>query len=84
MPIENGEIVEIDADGVRLTDAEGRPVERAPEEVTWDAEAAEKGGYDLSALMALTNGGATLSPMSSTTRPSRSLMTRRVPLRPAS
>ena len=46
MPIENGEIVEIDADGVRLTDAEGNPVERRPEEVTWDADAAEKGGYE--------------------------------------
>ena len=46
VPIENGELVEIEADGVRITDTEGNAVERAPEEVTWDAEAAEKGGYE--------------------------------------
>src|ERR1700742_1500637 len=46
VPIENGELVEIEAGGVRITDAAGNPVERAPEEVTWDAEAAEKGGYE--------------------------------------
>ena len=46
MPIENGEIVEIEAGGVRITDPEGAPIERAPEEITWDADAAEKGGYE--------------------------------------
>ncbi|HUC00176.1 MAG TPA: glutamine--fructose-6-phosphate transaminase (isomerizing) [Solirubrobacterales bacterium] len=46
VPIENEEIVEIDADGVRITDAEGTPIERASEEITWDADAAEKGGYE--------------------------------------
>src|SRR6202012_5229585 len=46
VPIENGEIVEIEADGVRITDTAGNPIERASEEVTWDAEAAEKGGYE--------------------------------------
>src|SRR6201999_4172241 len=46
MPIENNEIVEIDADGVRITDPDGAPIERAVEEVTWDADAAEKGGYE--------------------------------------
>ncbi|HEX5713652.1 MAG TPA: glutamine--fructose-6-phosphate transaminase (isomerizing) [Solirubrobacterales bacterium] len=46
MPIENGEIVEIEVDQVRLTDTEGNPIERAAEEVTWDADAAEKGGYE--------------------------------------
>jgi glutamine---fructose-6-phosphate transaminase (isomerizing) len=46
MPIENGEIVEIDAEGIRITDAAGALVERASEEVTWDADAAEKGGYE--------------------------------------
>jgi glucosamine--fructose-6-phosphate aminotransferase (isomerizing) len=46
MPIENGEIVEIEAGEVRITDTEGTPVERQPEEVTWDADAAEKGGYE--------------------------------------
>jgi glucosamine--fructose-6-phosphate aminotransferase (isomerizing) len=46
VPIENGEIVEIEAGGVRVTDAEGTPVPREAEEVTWDADAAEKGGYE--------------------------------------
>src|ERR1700744_748053 len=46
VPIENGEIVEIEADGVRITDTDGNPIERASEEVTWDAEAAEKSGYE--------------------------------------
>jgi glucosamine--fructose-6-phosphate aminotransferase (isomerizing) len=44
--IENGEIVTIEAGGVTITDAEGAPVGREPEEVTWDADAAEKGGYE--------------------------------------
>jgi glucosamine--fructose-6-phosphate aminotransferase (isomerizing) len=46
MPIENDEIVEIEAGEVRITDPAGTPVERGVEEVTWDAEAAEKGGYE--------------------------------------
>ena len=46
MPIENGEIVEIEAGEVRITDADGNPIERASEEVTWDADAAEKGGFE--------------------------------------
>jgi glutamine---fructose-6-phosphate transaminase (isomerizing) len=46
MPIENGEIVEIDAGGIKITDAAGTPIERSPEEVTWDAQAAEKAGYE--------------------------------------
>jgi glutamine---fructose-6-phosphate transaminase (isomerizing) len=46
VPIENGEIVEIEADSVRVTDAEGNPVERQSEEVSWDADAAEKAGFE--------------------------------------
>ncbi len=46
VPIENCEIVEIEAGGVRITDTEGTPIERASEEVTWDADTAEKGGYE--------------------------------------
>ena len=46
MPIENGEIVEIEAGSVRITDTDGNPIERESEEVTWDADAAEKGGYE--------------------------------------
>ena len=29
-----------------ITDAEGNPVEREPEEIAWDADTAEKGGYE--------------------------------------
>ncbi|HEU4392733.1 MAG TPA: glutamine--fructose-6-phosphate transaminase (isomerizing) [Solirubrobacterales bacterium] len=46
VPIENGEIVEIEAGEVRITDTDGGAVDRAPEEVTWDADAAEKGGFE--------------------------------------
>jgi glucosamine--fructose-6-phosphate aminotransferase (isomerizing) len=46
LSIENGEIVTITADGAAVTDAQGTPIDRAAEEVTWDEEAAEKGGYD--------------------------------------
>jgi glucosamine--fructose-6-phosphate aminotransferase (isomerizing) len=44
--IENDEIVTIDAAGVRITDTEGNPVQREAEEIEWDEEAAEKGGYE--------------------------------------
>jgi glucosamine--fructose-6-phosphate aminotransferase (isomerizing) len=46
MTVENDEIVTIDASGVSITDAEGNPVEREPEEIDWDQTAAEKGGYE--------------------------------------
>jgi glucosamine--fructose-6-phosphate aminotransferase (isomerizing) len=46
VPIENGELVEIEPGEVRITDAEGTPIERSPEAITWDAEAAEKGGFE--------------------------------------
>jgi glucosamine--fructose-6-phosphate aminotransferase (isomerizing) len=46
MPIENGEIVEIEAGEVRITDTDGGAIDRAVEEVTWDADAAEKGGFE--------------------------------------
>jgi glutamine---fructose-6-phosphate transaminase (isomerizing) len=45
MQIENGEIVTITPAGVEITDAEGGSVDREVEEVTWDEDAAEKGGY---------------------------------------
>jgi glucosamine--fructose-6-phosphate aminotransferase (isomerizing) len=46
VPIENGEIVVIDGASVSISDAEGVPIERESEEVTWDADTAEKGGYE--------------------------------------
>ncbi|MBA2793709.1 MAG: glutamine--fructose-6-phosphate transaminase (isomerizing) [Thermoleophilaceae bacterium] len=44
--IENGEIVAITPEGSRFLDASGAPVERSVEEVDWDQETAEKGGYE--------------------------------------
>jgi glucosamine--fructose-6-phosphate aminotransferase (isomerizing) len=45
MGLKNGEIVTVDADGARIIDASGAPVSRDVEEVLWDEEDAEKGGY---------------------------------------
>ncbi|MCH3159142.1 glutamine--fructose-6-phosphate aminotransferase, partial [Listeria monocytogenes] len=39
------EIVAITPEGVTVTDFHGEPVEVEPFEVTWDASAAEKGGW---------------------------------------
>jgi glucosamine--fructose-6-phosphate aminotransferase (isomerizing) len=44
--VENDEIVVIEPDGVTFTTAAGAPVERPAEDVDWDEEAAEKGGYE--------------------------------------
>jgi glucosamine--fructose-6-phosphate aminotransferase (isomerizing) len=44
--LENGEIVVLRPDGVRIMDAAGKDVSRDVEEVDWDQETAEKGGYD--------------------------------------
>ena len=43
--INDGEMVDITADGATVQTIEGTPVHRAPMEVTWDALQAEKGGY---------------------------------------
>ncbi|MBI5300836.1 MAG: glutamine--fructose-6-phosphate transaminase (isomerizing) [Chloroflexi bacterium] len=45
MLIEDGEIAALTPDAVRLCTLDGAPVERAPLDVTWDAQAAEKQGY---------------------------------------
>jgi glutamine---fructose-6-phosphate transaminase (isomerizing) len=44
--IKNDEIVTVHKGDVTITDAEGNAVQREPEEVTWDEDAAEKGGYE--------------------------------------
>src|SRR5918999_2558079 len=44
--VNDGEIVVIRPDGVEFLDAAGAPLERETIEVDWDAETAEKGGYD--------------------------------------
>jgi glucosamine--fructose-6-phosphate aminotransferase (isomerizing) len=43
--LKNGEIVTVDADGARIVEVDGTPVERDIDEVTWDEDTAEKGGY---------------------------------------
>ncbi len=45
MRIENGEIVTLSANGVAVTDADGEPRRREIEEVTWNEDEAERGGY---------------------------------------
>jgi glucosamine--fructose-6-phosphate aminotransferase (isomerizing) len=44
--IENGEIVTSESAGATVTGIEGSLVEREVEEVEWDQDAAEKGGYE--------------------------------------
>jgi glucosamine--fructose-6-phosphate aminotransferase (isomerizing) len=44
--LENGEIVVLRADGVRIMTGAGEAVERAVEQVDWNQETAEKGGFD--------------------------------------
>ena len=44
--LENGEIVVLRPEGVRIMTGDGEPVERAVEQVDWDQETAEKGGYE--------------------------------------
>ena len=44
--IEDGEIVAVRAGGVEFLTADGAPVEREVVHVDWDAEEAEKGGYE--------------------------------------
>ena len=46
MEIGEGQVVEITADRVTLTDFDGAPVDEKRYHVDWDASAAEKGGYD--------------------------------------
>lgn len=44
--VENEEIAKVTRNGIELTTFEGSPVTREIFEVKWDAEAAEKGGYE--------------------------------------
>lgn len=43
--IEDGEVVALTHDSVRIWTLNGEPVEREPFEVTWDVASAERGGY---------------------------------------
>jgi glucosamine--fructose-6-phosphate aminotransferase (isomerizing) len=44
--LDDGDLAVVRRDGVRVTQPDGAEVERAPLRVTWDAGAAEKGGYE--------------------------------------
>jgi glutamine---fructose-6-phosphate transaminase (isomerizing) len=44
--LENGDIVTLGPEGVTVTDAAGTVLERPEQEVDWDEETAEKGGYE--------------------------------------
>ena len=44
--VEDGEIVAVTPEGARFLDAGGAAVERGVQEVDWDVETAEKGGYE--------------------------------------
>jgi len=46
LPIEEGRIVEVRADGVVVTDFDGVEVETHPIDIDWDVSRAQKGGYD--------------------------------------
>ena len=43
--LEDGEVGEVKADSFRLYDGKGKSVDRPFKEITWDAVAAQKGGY---------------------------------------
>jgi glutamine---fructose-6-phosphate transaminase (isomerizing) len=43
--LDDGQIVEVRADSVRITDFEGTEIKMQPRTVEWDLESAEKGGY---------------------------------------
>ncbi|MBN2114120.1 MAG: glutamine--fructose-6-phosphate transaminase (isomerizing) [Acidimicrobiia bacterium] len=45
MVVDNGEIVDVTADGAHLQTIDGRPVQRDLLQITWDAAQAERGGY---------------------------------------
>jgi glutamine---fructose-6-phosphate transaminase (isomerizing) len=44
--VEDGDIVELTPEGSRFVDAAGAPIEREAREIDWDADEAEKGGYE--------------------------------------
>jgi glucosamine--fructose-6-phosphate aminotransferase (isomerizing) len=46
VPLDDGQMVEIRAEGVRITDLQGAEVPVAPMDVDWDLSKAEKGGFE--------------------------------------
>lgn len=76
--LEDGELAELTPDAIRVFDCTGQPVQKKVSRITWDVQAAEKGGYDhfmlkeimeqpraVKAAIAprLKNGGVTLDDM---------------------
>jgi glucosamine--fructose-6-phosphate aminotransferase (isomerizing) len=43
--LDDGDVVTVTPESMRLTDAKGAAVERKPQRISWDAVQAEKGGY---------------------------------------
>jgi glucosamine--fructose-6-phosphate aminotransferase (isomerizing) len=43
--LEDGDVARVDAQGIRMADVHGTPLERPTHRFLWDAVAAEKGGY---------------------------------------
>ncbi|HMA17255.1 MAG TPA: glutamine--fructose-6-phosphate transaminase (isomerizing), partial [Thermoanaerobaculia bacterium] len=43
--LEDGDVARVDAGGVRIAGADGRPIDRLAHRLLWDAVSAEKGGY---------------------------------------
>jgi glucosamine--fructose-6-phosphate aminotransferase (isomerizing) len=43
--LQEGEVAEVGRDGYKLTAFDGRPLEREPQQIGWDATAAEKSGF---------------------------------------
>src|SRR5262245_27752300 len=46
LPIDERQVVEVRADGVRVTDLDGNEVQGGPFELPWDVARAQKGGFD--------------------------------------
>ena len=46
IPLEEGQVAELRADGVTITDLAGTPLATEPIEVDWDVVRAQKGGYE--------------------------------------
>jgi len=44
--LEDGDLVQMSLDGLDISSIDGRPVSRSVFQITWDAAAAEKGGYE--------------------------------------
>jgi glucosamine--fructose-6-phosphate aminotransferase (isomerizing) len=46
LPLAEHQVAEVRADGVRITDLDGREISAEPFEVTWDVAHAQRGGYE--------------------------------------